>query len=84
MVARPRDFWPRPRYCEMVMACVELVKALSPSTRAVHCSWRVVPSAPGISSHSMGPMLGAAWARIPVRLLRYFSLSDSIGSVQAA
>jgi hypothetical protein len=79
------------------------VKRLSPSTRAVHWNWRVMPSEGVTCSHicvelvthsknamaypsqlTMGPMLGAAWARMPERCSRYSCLSASIGVVQAS
>lgn len=66
IVMRPRDTAPRPRYWLMVMAFV-LLTSREASTRAVHCSWRVMPSAPSISSKKTGPMLGAACARMPER-----------------
>lgn len=66
-----------------------LVMEESPSTREVHCSWRVLLSETVIVSHilhtglsalcvtmmnttvlTMGPILGAAWVRMPVRDFR--------------
>lgn len=79
----PLDLAPRPRYWLMVIAFPFGVPSL-PSTLAVHWSWRTTPSAPLISSQNMGPILGAAWARMPYRLLRYRFLSVVLGSVQAA
>lgn len=66
-----------------------LVMDESPSTRDVHCNWRVVLSETVMVSHilhtgqsvlhvtksnisvlTIGPILGAAWVRMPVRELR--------------
>jgi hypothetical protein len=67
IAALPRDWAPRPRYCESVIV-LPLGAPAEPSTRAVHCSWRsILSGSPEITSQNMGPMLGADWARMPER-----------------